>query len=197
MIKACKKCRRENEKLLLKGERCLSPKCAMVKRPYVPGEHGQSFRGKSSEYGKQLREKQKAKRIYGVLETQFSNYVESAGKLEGNNAENLIKILETRLDNVIFRSGFAPSRSQARQMVSHRKFKINSKKVNICSILVKVGDVIEPASKADFSEIQSAGVPTWIELDTKKCLATIKHLPVRDEIDTTVNENLIIEYYSR
>ena len=197
MIKACKKCRRENEKLLLKGERCLSAKCAMVKRPYAPGEHGQSFRSKSSEYGKQLREKQKAKRIYGVLETQFSNYVEAAGKLEGNNAENLVKLLETRLDNVVFRSGFACSRSQARQMVSHRRFRVNSKKVNICSILLKVGDVIEPADKADFSEIQSVGVPTWIELDVKKCNATVKHLPVRDEIDTTVNENLIIEYYSR
>ena len=197
MLKACKKCRRENEKLLLKGERCLSPKCAIIKRPYAPGQHGQSFQRKSSEYGKQLREKQKAKKIYGISETQFSNYVSRAGKIEGNNAENLLKLLEGRLDNIVYRCGWASSRSEARQLVSHRHFLVNSKKVNIPSYSVKINFTIEPADKSKYKEMKSSGVPTWINLDAKKGSATIMHAPIRDEIDTAVYENLIIEYYSR
>ena len=197
MIKACKKCRREGEKLLLKGERCLSQKCAVLKRAYAPGQHGQSFHGKSSEFGKQLREKQKAKRIYGIAERQFASYVEMAGKTQGNKPENLVRILETRLDNVVFRSGWASSRSQARQMISHRLFKVNNSKVNIPSYIVTVGEVVEPVNKTAFQENKNSGIPTWLDLDVKKVNSTVKHLPVRDEIDTTLNENLIIEYYSR
>lgn len=193
MITACKKCRREGEKLLLKGERCLSQKCAIVKRSYAPGEHGQSFRGKSSEYGKQLREKQRAKRIYGIDEKQFANYVRLAGKSEGNTAENLVKLLETRFDNVVYRAGWANSRSQARQMVSHRQFQLNSKKVNIPSCLIKVGDIIKPAKKIDTEAARSS----WFDFDSKKNEIEIKQIPTREEIDTTLNENLIIEYYSR
>lgn len=190
----CKKCRREGEKLMLKGERCISPKCAMVKRAYAPGQHGQSFRGKLSEYGKQLREKQKARRIYGISESQFAKYVGLAEKMKGNNAENLMKLLEQRLDNIIFRLCVASSRSQARQMVSHRFFKVNNKIVNIPSFLVSVGDTIEIKNTKDISK---ANIPSWIEFDAKKNTATIKHLPSREEIDSTFNESLIIEFYSR
>ena len=133
MFKSCRKCRRENQKLLLKGDRCLSGKCVLIKRAYAPGQHGQSFQKKSSEYGKQLREKQGAKRIYGISERQFSNYVKKANQMPGNSAENLIILLESRLDNVVYRSGFACSRSEARQLVSHRHIQVNGKKVNIAS----------------------------------------------------------------
>lgn len=197
MLKACKKCRRENEKLMLKGDRCLSPQCAIIKRPYAPGQHGQAFQRKISEYGKQLREKQKAKRIYGISETQFSNYVEKSGKMDGNNAENLLKTLECRLDNVVYRCGFATSRSGARQMVNHQHFLVNSKKVNIPSYSLKAADIVNPVNKAKFPEMKNSGVPTWISFDPKKGTATINHIPVREEIDIAVNENLIIEYYSR
>jgi len=197
MIEACKKCRREGEKLLLKGERCLSPKCAMVKRPYAPGQHGQARFTKQSEYGKQLREKQKARRIYGMGETQFANYAVEAGKAEGNTADILMKLLETRLDNVVYRLGFAASRSGARQMVSHGLMQVNGKKVSIPSYRLKAGDVIEPKNKAAFADFKNANVPTWIEIDAKKVAGTVKHIPSREEIDTTVNESLIIEFYSR
>jgi small subunit ribosomal protein S4 len=197
MLKACKKCRRESEKLMLKGERCTSPKCAMIKRPYAPGQHGQSFHGKTSEYGKQLREKQKARRIYGMGENQFALYAEKAEKIEGNSAENLLILLESRLDNILYRLGFADSRSQARQFVSHGLFKVNEHKVSIPSFLVKTGDIITPAKKEKFKEIKSANLPTWIALDQKNISAKVNHAPTREEIDTTVNESLIIEFYSR
>jgi len=197
MINACKKCRREGEKLVLKGERCMSPKCAMVKRAYAPGQHGQSSFSKMSEYGKQLREKQKTRRIYGISETQFANYAESAAKVEGNTGDNLMKFLETRLDNVVYRLGFAVSRSQARQMVSHGLVIVNNKKVSIPSYHLKESDVIEPKDKSAYKEMKASGVPTWIECDAKKITGKIKHIPSREEIDTTVNESLIIEFYSR
>ena len=197
MILACKKCRREGEKLMLKGERCLSPKCAMVKRPYAPGQHGQSFHGKVSEYGKQLREKQKARRIYGIGEQQFANYAEKADKLEGNTAENLLTLLESRLDNTLFRLGFAPSRSAARQIVAHGRFAVNDKKVSIPSFLVKPGDKINPVKKEAFKEMSGQNTATWVTLDQKSLIGTVNHIPSREEIDTTVNESLIIEFYSR
>ena len=197
MLKACKKCRRESEKLMLKGERCASPKCAMIKRPYAPGQHGQSFHGKISEYGKQLREKQKARRIYGMGENQFSLYAEKADKLEGNTAENLMTLLETRLDNVLYRLGFASSRSAARQFASHGLFAVNGRRVTIPSFLVKAGDKIDPLKKEMFKDVKSANIPLWMTFDSKKLSATITHIPSREEINTTVNESLIIEFYSR
>lgn len=197
MIKACKKCRREGEKLMLKGERCFSPKCAVVKRPYAPGQHGQSFHGKISEYGKQLREKQKARRIYGIAESQFANCAEAADKLTGNTAQNLLQLLERRLDNVVFRLGFTDSRSHARQVVAHGLMKVNGHKVTIPSYSVSESDIITPAHKEMFKEVKGENVPTWLELDAKKLEGKVKRIPTREEIDTTINESLIIEFYSR
>lgn len=197
MLKACKKCRREGEKLLIKGERCLSPKCALTKRAYAPGDHGQGFHGKVSEFGRQLREKQKARRIYGISEGQFSKYVGKANTMIGNKSENLMRLLETRIDNVIYRLGFASSRSSARQMVSHGLFNINGKKVSTASLIVKASDVIVPKKKEMFKDITLNSSFTWLEVDTKKLEGSVKHLPVRDEIDTPINESLIIEFYSR
>lgn len=197
MIKSCKKCRREGEKLMLKSERCASPKCAMVKRPYAPGQHGQSFQRKMSEYGKQLREKQKARRIYGISEKQFAGYAEQADKMQGNSAENLLRLIETRLDNVVYRLGFTGSRSHARQVVSHGLFKVNGQKVTVPSYLVKVGDKIEPSNKENFKDATLSTASTWLDADLKKHEGYVKALPTRQEIDTTINESLIIEYYSR
>ncbi len=197
MINACKKCRREGEKLMIKGDRCLSPKCAMVKRAYAPGQHGQGSFSKMSEYGKQLREKQKARRIYGIGENQFANYADKAGNTEGNTGNNLMKSLETRLDNVVYRLGFAVSRSHSRQMVSHGLILVNGKKASIPSYHLKEEDAVEPKNKALYEDLKSSGIPTWIEYDAKKTSGRIKHIPSREEIDTTVNESLIIEFYSR
>ena len=196
MIESCKKCRREGEKLLLKGERCLSQKCALVKRNYAPGQTGQSFRGKQSEYGKQLREKQKAKRYYIVGEKQFSNYAEKAERMLGNSSENLLQLLETRLDNVVYRLGLTNSRNHSRQLISHGFIRVNGEKVSIPSFQVKVGDIIEPKKKENFTDIRST-TPSWIDFDVKNLSAKINHTPMREEIDTTVNESLIIEFYSR
>ena len=197
MITACRKCRRASEKLLLKGEKCLSPNCSLTKRPYAPGQHGQSFRGKISEYGRQLAEKQKARCIYNVLEAQFAGYVKKADTMQGNKSENLLKLLESRIDNVIFRLGFAPSRSAARQYVSHEFFNLNGHKVKTASLQVKPGDVIEIRKKDYFKEVKLNSAITWIDVDSKKMKAEIKHLPTREEIDTNINESLIIEFYSR
>lgn len=196
MSNACEKCRREGVKLILKGERCLSPKCAFIKRAYAPGDHGQGFRGKVSEYGKQLREKQKAKRIYGMREIQFANLVQKADKLSGNTSQNLMMLLETRLDNIVFRLGYAPSRAAARQLVSHGNFNVNGHKTNIPSYGVKQGDVVEPKKSERFKDMR-AGTVSWINFEPKKHKAEVAHLPMREEIDTPVNENLIIEFYSR
>ncbi|MCX6808725.1 MAG: 30S ribosomal protein S4 [Candidatus Berkelbacteria bacterium] len=197
MIKACKKCRREGEKLLIKGERCLSAKCAMVKRPYIPGDHGQGFHGKMSEYGKQLREKQKARRIYNIGERQFKSYVTKANTMLGNKTENLMRLFEVRIDNVIARIGFANSRSDARQMVSHGLFMVNKKRVKTPSYQLKMSDIVEPINPNHFKETSLSTAVTWLEADSKKLTVTVKHLPVREEIDTNINENLIIEFYSR
>jgi small subunit ribosomal protein S4 len=197
MNDACEKCRREGEKLLLKGEKCLGPKCTLIKRPYAPGQHGQGFRKKVSEYGRQLREKQKARRIYGISESQFSNYVKRANGMTGNNSENLVRLLETRADNVVYRLGFASSRAMARQFVSHGLFNIDGHKVKTPSILVHEGASIEPRKKTMFKETTLNSAITWLDIDAKKLTGVVKHLPVRDEIDTPIQESLIIEFYSR
>lgn len=199
---SCRLCRREGQKLFLKGERCYSPKCAIEKRNYAPGQHGQS-RKKVSEYGLQLREKQKAKRFYGVLETQFRNYFEKAAKKKGITGENLLIMLETRLDNAVFRMGFASSRKEARQLVRHGHFIVNGVKQNIPSFPVKAGDSIKvkekSASSPKFKEIKdmSISVPAWITVDVEKLEGKVVAMPRREDIDTPIAEHLIVELYSK
>lgn len=199
---SCRLCRREGQKLFLKGERCYSTKCAIEKRNYAPGQHGQS-RKKVSEYGLQLREKQKAKRFYGVLETQFRNYFEKAAKKKGMTGENLLIMLETRLDNAVFRMGFASSRKEARQLVRHGHFTVNGQKQNIPSFTVKAGDSIKIKEKSTsspkFKEIKdmSISVPSWITVDVKKLEGKVVAMPSREDIDTPIAEHLIVELYSK
>jgi len=203
----CKQCRREGEKLMLKGDRCDSPKCAMVKKNYAPGIHGAKSRGRSrrSEYCLQLREKQKAKRIYNILEKQFKIIFNKVKKQKGNTGENLLKILETRLDNVIYRLGFAISRNKARQLVNHGHFTINNRKVNIPSYQVKIGDVVgfKKASLKSkiFSNIKEnlkkAEVPGWLNLDIENLTAKILHQPGKDDVEMKINPQMIVEFYSR
>lgn len=197
MLDACKKCRREGMKLLLKGERCLSSKCAVTRRSYAPGDHGQSFRGKLSEYGRQLREKQKARRIYGIGESQFKRYASKANTMVGNKTENLMRLLELRIDNLVYRMGFASSRSQARQFVSHGLFTVNGRRVTTPSYQVKVGSIIKPKKDQLFKEISLNKSINWLDAEQKTLSGTLKHLPTREEIDTPINESLIIEFYSR
>jgi small subunit ribosomal protein S4 len=198
MNNSCENCRKVGDKLNLKGERCLSAKCAMVKHAYKPGSHGPvESRSKKSEYGRQLMEKQKARGIYGIRERQFRSYVDKAEKMVGNKAENLMKLLELRLDNIVYRLNFAISRAQARQMVSHGLVSVNGKKVTIPSYLVHDGDTIEPKYKKKYEELSNSGLASWLEMNPKKVTGVVKHQPIRDEIDTPVNENLIIEFYSR
>ena len=200
---SCRLCRREGQKLFLKGERCYSPKCAIEKRNYAPGQHGQNNRKKVSEYGLQLREKQKAKRFYGVLETQFRNYFEKAAKKKGITGENLLIMLETRLDNAVFRMGFASSRKEARQLVRHGHFTVNGAKENIPSFTVKAGDSIKvkekSASSPKFKEIKdmSISVPSWITVDVEKLEGKVVAMPRREDIDTPIAEHLIVELYSK
>jgi small subunit ribosomal protein S4 len=203
----CKLCRREGEKLLLKGERCFTPKCALERRAYAPGMHGRQaqFRRKESEYGLQLREKQKARRIYGVLERQFRRYFREAERRKGLTGVNLLIILESRLDNVVYRLGFADSRAQARQLVRHGHFDVNGRKTNIPSFLVKAGDVIavrERSKKLAYfrdlnAVIEHKVVPEWLSLDIPKMEGQVLALPTREDIDASLNEQLIVEYYSR
>ena len=200
----CRLCRREGCKLFLKGDRCYGPNCAVGKRPTPPGEHGQARQRKQSEYGMQLREKQKAKRAYGVLETQFHHYFESATREKGITGENLLVLLERRLDNVVYRCGFGSSRAQARQLVRHGHIRVNGKKVNIPSFLVNVGDVItirEKSAEAEHFKALREGsgkmVPKWITVDNENLKATVAAAPARDDIDLTIQENLIVELYSR
>lgn len=198
----CKLCRREGQKLFLKGERCYSAKCALEKRNYAPGQHGQA-RKKQSDYGNQLREKQKAKRFYGVQETQFRNMFDKAAKKSGKTGDNLLIMLETRLDNAVFRLGFAASRKEARQLVTHGHFTINGKKANIPSMEVKAGDVIAVKSKSQqspkFKEIKEMQitVPQWMDVDVNKLEGKILALPTREQIDTPIAEHLIVELYSK
>ncbi len=200
----CRLCRREGEKLFLKGERCYTGKCAMDRRPYAPGQHGKR-RSKMSEYGRQLREKQKAKRIYGILETQFFNYYEMADSKKGITGDNLMIILETRLDNIVYRAGLGRSRTEARQVVRHNHVLVNGKKVNIPSYLVKAGDVITIKEKSQslqrFKDIlETTGsriIPEWIEADLENKQIKINAIPTREAIDVPVNETLIVELYSK
>lgn len=200
---SCRQCRREGQKLFLKGERCYSGKCALEKRAYAPGQHGQGRKGKMSNYGLQLREKQKAKRFYGLLETQFRNTFDKASKKQGVTGENLLAMLETRMDNVVFRMGFASSRKEARQLVTHNHFLVNGKKVNIPSYQVEPGDVIKVKEKSTsspkFKEIRDMAIstPAWITVDTDKLEGKVVAVPRREEIDTPVAEHLIVELYSK
>jgi small subunit ribosomal protein S4 len=200
---SCRQCRREGQKLFLKGERCYSMKCSVDKRSYVPGQHGQNRRIKTTEYGLQLREKQKAKRFYGLLEAQFHNYFIKASKKKGLTGENLLVFLETRLDNVVFRMGFASSRKEARQLVTHNHFTVNGRKQNIPSFQLKAGDVVKVREKSTaspkFKEIRdmSISTPSWISVDTDKLEGKVLAIPARDEIDTPVAEHLIVELYSK
>ena len=199
----CRLCRREGCKLFLKGEKCYGPKCTVSVRPTPPGEHGQARQRKMSEYGLQLREKQKAKRYYGVLESQFSEYFEMANKKSGVTGTNLLSILETRLDNVVYRLGFAMSRAEARQLVLHGHFTVNGKKVNIPSYLVKVGEVIELKEgsrsldkfKGSLEANASRVVPKWLEMNNN--VAKVVAEPAREDIDLPIEEHLIVELYSK
>ena len=201
---ACRLCRRQGEKLYLKGERCYTNKCSVGRRSYAPGEHGQS-RKKISEYGLQLKEKQKLRRIYGILERQFSGYFSIAERKKGITGENLLQILESRLDNVVYRLGFAASRKEARQLVRHGHFQVNGRKVNIPSFLVKAGDTISlkegsldsPKIKEILEGAASHTVPEWLELDLNSHSGKVKALPIREQIDIPIQEQLIVEYYSR
>lgn len=198
----CRQCRREGQKLFLKGERCYSDKCALARRSFAPGQHGQA-RKKSSEYGIQLRAKQKAKRYYGVLESQFAKYFEMAEKKQGIAGENLLKILESRLDNVVYTAGFGMSRRQARQLVLHRHFTVNGQTVNIPSFLVKPGDVIEVRGSAcekikeNVEKNASRPVPMWMSFDKDALKVVVNRLPERSEIELDVEEQLIVELYSK
>ena len=198
----CRQCRREGQKLFLKGERCYSDKCALARRNFAPGQHGQA-RKKSSEYGIQMRAKQKAKRYYGVLESQFAKYFEMAENRTGMAGENLLKILESRLDNVVYRAGFGMSRRQARQLVLHRHFTVNGQTVNIPSFLVKPGDVIEVRGSAcekikeNVEKNASRPVPMWMSFDKDALKVVVNRLPERSEIELDVEEQLIVELYSK
>ncbi len=199
----CRLCRREGQKLFLKGDRCYTDKCAVSRRPGVPGQHGQG-RKKTSEYGIQMRSKQKAKRYYGVLESQFRKYFDMAIKQPGVSGENLLRILESRLDNIIYRLGFASSRKEARQMVLHRHFTVNGSIVNIPSYLCKAGDVIamKESSRSvetfkDQFESNAKPIPSWLSADKANMTANVAALPTREEIDLQVEERLIVELYSK
>jgi len=199
----CRLCRREGIKLFLKGARCFTDKCAIERRNYPPGQHGLN-RGKLTAFGVQLREKQKAKRIYGVLESQFRKYFQWAEAEKGVTGENLLRLLELRLDNVVHRLGFAASRREGRQMVAHGHFQVNGRKVSIPSFLVKVGDAVQlrPTSKmqARLDDNVNAGrgqVPQWLELDTNEKKGVVRSLPLRDDIQIPVAEQLIVELYSK
>lgn len=201
---ACKLCRREGTKLFLKGERCTSGKCAIDRRSTAPGQHGAANK-KQREYGMQLREKQKTKRYYGVLEKQFRNYFEEADRREGMTGENLLKLIERRLDNVVYRMGIAESRREARQLVLHEHITLNGRKVNIPSIIVSAGDVVaikenfrsSARCKAMAEKMQSKTAPKWLEVDKENLSAKVAALPARDDIDFDFNEQLIVELYSK
>ena len=201
---ACRLCRREGQKLFLKGDRCYSDKCSVGRRAYAPGQHGQG-RKKTSEYGLHLRAKQRARRFYGVNEVQFSHYFDIAERKQGVTGENLLRILESRLDNVVYRMGLASSRAEARQLIGHGHFEVNGQRVDIASYLLKSGDVVSLCEKSRsldkmkaVAEANSARpIPEWIDCDRANYTAKIVALPNRDQIDAPVEEQLIVEYYSK
>ena len=199
----CRQCRRENQKLFLKGDRCYGDKCPVTTRGTVPGQHGNG-RKKTGEYGLQLREKQKAKRTYGVLEKQFRHYFELAEREKGVTGENMLSMLERRLDNVVYRVGFGASRAQARQLVNHGHIRVNGKRVDIPSFIVKPGDVITLREKTQEMEVYKAMregtsklIPAWLSFDAPKLTATVLSIPKREEIDLAIAEHLIVELYSK
>ena len=200
----CRMCRREGTKLFLKGEKCFSQKCAVAKRPTPPGQHGQARQRKMSEYGMQLREKQKARRAYGLLENQFRLTHNKALKMKGVSGENLLQLLERRLDNVVYRSGLANSRPQSRQLVNHGHFLVNGKKVDVPSYIVDEGDVVSVRDASKTSELFKAAregsariLPKWLSVNAEELKATVRALPERTDIDFALQENMIIEFYSR
>lgn len=200
----CPKCRREGQKLFLKGARCFTHKCALTRREYAPGQHG-AKRSKLSNYGLQMREKQKLKRMYGMLERQFRNYFEKAARAKGVTGHTLLQLLERRLDNVIFQMGFASSRRQARQFVSHGYVWVNNRRVNISSFLVKKDDEVqmkfqkkgEKTIKENIEATKARNIPAWLNIDVSQYKAKIVRLPVREDIQVPINEQLIVELYSR
>jgi small subunit ribosomal protein S4 len=200
----CRNCRRENMKLYLKGDRCYSDKCAFERRSYPPGQHGQG-RGKLSGYGLQLREKQKIRRMYGILENQFKHYFKESDRQKGITGTNLLVLLERRLDNSVYRLGFANSRAQARQLVRHDHFLVNGKKVNIPSYLLRVGDVVSVCDSSRqlvalneaLEALPRRGMPAWLDLDKAKYAGVLKSLPTREEMNLPVQEQLVVELYSK
>jgi len=200
----CKYCRREKLKLFLKGDRCFTEKCAVDRRPYPPGQHGQR-RSKFSPYGQQLREKQKVKRIYGLLEKQFRLTFDRASRMRGITGENLLLLLERRLDNMVYRMGFARTRKEARQLVRHGHFTVNGKKVNIPSAVLNVGDSVEVRDKSrkiaslgdSLDAVERRGLPAWVELDRNNFKAMIKAFPTREDITMPIQEQMIVELYSK
>ncbi len=201
----CRQCRREGEKLFLKGEKCFTDKCAIERRSYAPGQHGQKSGSRLSDYGKQLREKQKMRRLYGVLERQFRKSYAEAARRKGATGENILQLMESRLDTVTYRMGFGASRGEARQVVRHNGILVNGKRVNIPSFHVRPGDVVEVAGpakshlriKAASEAAESRGFPEWIEVDIKALKGTFKALPQRAELPATINESLVVELYSK
>jgi small subunit ribosomal protein S4 len=201
----CRQCRREGEKLFLKGEKCFTDRCAVERRSYAPGQHGQKSGQRMSDFGKQLREKQKVRHIYGLLERQFRKTYAEAARSKGVTGERLLQLLESRLDSVAYRMGFGASRTEARQAVRHNAILVNGKRVNIPSYQVRPGDVIEVAGKAKeqlrikaaAEAAASRNIPEWMEVDTKGLKGTFKALPVRADLPQTINESLIIELYSK
>jgi small subunit ribosomal protein S4 len=200
----CKLCRREGVKLFLKGDRCYSDKCAIERREYPPGQHGQG-RVKFSEYGSQLREKQKIKRIYGIFEKQFHNTFDEAARRTGVTGDNLIQLLESRLDNMVYRLGFANSRAEARLLIGQKHFLVNGKRVNIPSYLTKTGDKITVNEKSQkivriqgaLEAVKRRGVPEWLEMDDANYTGNIKALPIRNQVTMPMNEQLVVELYSK
>ena len=200
----CRLCRREGGKLFLKGEKCFTEKCPVDKRAYAPGQHGQR-RSRLSEYGTQLREKQKLRRIYGILESQFENYYKAAARRKGSTGASLLQLLECRLDNVVFRMGFGASRSEARQLVRHNAVHVNGKRVNIPSFQVRSNDVVEiPTSaneqlriKAALEAAEQRGIPEWLDVDIKAMKGTFKNAPERGDLPSEINESLVVALYSK
>jgi small subunit ribosomal protein S4 len=201
----CRLCRREDMKLFLKGDRCYTDKCGFERRAYAPGQHGQNRRRKASDYGEQLREKQKVKRLYGIAERQFRGYYYKASRMKGITGENLLVLLERRLDNIVYRLGFASDHAEARQLIRHGHVVINDKRINIPSYLVRVGEVISVKEKSrknsriaeSISAVDRRGVPQWIELDKEKIEGRVKSLPTREDFTMPIREQLIVELYSK